>query len=58
MGAQASGSGAGQIPLYSDANFPPSWPLLTDSSGPVNYGETKPDGEWGKEDDTELGALR
>ncbi|KAI9637874.1 uncharacterized protein MKK02DRAFT_23232 [Dioszegia hungarica] len=53
----ASGSASTQMPLYSDANFPPSWPLLTDDGGQAGYGEVKGDGEWGKEDDTELGAL-
>lgn len=48
----------GQIPLYSDPNFPPAWPLLTDTAGPVTYGDVKVEGEWGAEDDTELGALR
>lgn len=61
MLGQASGSGSanGQIPLYSDASFPPGWPLLSDPSGTDGFGgDVKGDAEWGKEDDTELGALR
>ncbi|ORY24987.1 hypothetical protein BCR39DRAFT_545491 [Naematelia encephala] len=60
-----------QLPtsLYSDPNFPPAWPLLPDTEGPVTYGDgsglqrdvnngTNPLGNgWGGSDDTELGAL-
>jgi hypothetical protein len=58
-----------QLPasLYADANFPPSWPLLPDTSGPVTYGdgdgvdmarEGSGSGTWGAAgEDTELGAL-
>ena len=48
--------------LYSDPNFPPSWPLLPDTEGPVTFGDgggpsdvRRP--EWSTGDDTELGAL-
>jgi len=55
-----------QLPpqLYSDPNFPPSWPLLPDTS--TNTGATFVDGTvgngvkgngWGMNDESELGAL-
>lgn len=57
-----------QIPLYSDPNFPPAWPLLPDTAGPVTYGDVPGVGDtsrtatgngmWGLNDDSELGALR
>jgi hypothetical protein len=58
-----------QLPtsLYADPNFPPAWPLLPDTSGPVAYGdlngvdmgrEGSGSGTWGMAgEDTELGAL-
>ncbi|CAD6581228.1 MAG: hypothetical protein TREMPRED_002944 [Tremellales sp. Tagirdzhanova-0007] len=60
-----------QLPasLYSDPGFPPAWPLLPDSAGPVTYGgvteeisdlageESMRNGAWGRTDDSELGAL-
>ncbi|RSH93990.1 hypothetical protein EHS25_006643 [Saitozyma podzolica] len=56
-----------QIPLYSDPNFPPAWPLLPDTAGPVTYGDVPGVGDtsrtatgngmWGLNDDSELGAL-
>lgn len=58
---------ASQIPLYSDPNFPPAWPLLPDTAGPVTYGDVGGSNEmtregsmqnWGMADDSELGALR
>lgn len=47
------------LPLYSDPNFPPAWPLLPDTAGPVTYGDvSRGDGGWGGEDQSELGTLR
>ena len=44
------------VPLYSDPNFAPAWPLLPDAQGGMGLGEG-PDG-WVGDDQTELGALR
>jgi len=60
-----------QLPssLYSDPNFPPAWPLLPDTAGPVTYGDGiggeseaikdggMGNGAWGANDESELGAL-
>lgn len=52
--------------LYADPNFPPAWPLLPDTEGPVTFGDgggpsdvRRPEagGNWATGDDTELGAL-
>ena len=65
---QQASSSQSQLPpqLYSDPNFPPSWPLLPDTS--TNTGATFVDGTvgngvkgngmgWGMNDESELGAL-
>lgn len=50
--------------LYSDPNFPPSWPLLPDSEGPVSFDDGGGSSDlgrlnnfWNTGDDSELGAL-